>query len=54
MTNTVPIIGIVPDELCWIRMLITLLRHADPTIPALAHEALLYLTEMSLNQGDQY
>jgi hypothetical protein len=45
MVNTVPIIGIEPAELRWIRMLVCLLRHPDPSMPELARQALLYLTE---------
>ncbi len=40
---TVPIIGIQPDELPWLRLLVTLLRHPDPVVPELARQALLYL-----------
>ena len=45
MANTVPIMGIETRELRWIRMLVLLLRHPDPTVPELARQALLYLTE---------
>jgi hypothetical protein len=38
-------IGIETDELAWIRMLVTLLRHPDPSVPELARQALLYLTD---------
>ena len=44
MAKTVPIIGIETAELRWIRMLVSLLRHPDPSIPELARQALLYLT----------
>jgi hypothetical protein len=44
MAKTVPIIGIETAELRWIRMLVALLRHPDPSIPELARQALLYLT----------
>jgi hypothetical protein len=43
MSNTVPVIGIDPDELAWIRTLVWLLRHPDPVVPELARQALLYL-----------
>jgi hypothetical protein len=45
MAKTVPIIGIDPGELEWIRMLVQLLRHPDPIMPELARQALLYLTD---------
>ena len=45
MVKTVPIIGIETAELRWIRMLVALLRHPDPSMPELARQALLYLTE---------
>jgi hypothetical protein len=47
MASTVPIIGIQPDELPWMRLLVTLLRHPDPVVPELAHQALLYLQNAS-------
>ena len=43
MSNTVPVIGIDPEELAWIRTLVWLLRHPDPVVPELARQALLYL-----------
>lgn len=43
MARNLPIIGIDPEELPWIRLLIYLLRHHDPVVPELAHQALLYL-----------
>jgi len=45
MGQTVPVIGVETAELRWIRMLISLLRHPDPSVPELARQALLYLTE---------
>ena len=44
MSKTVPLIGLQPDELLWLRMLVDLLRHPDPTVPELARQALLYLS----------
>jgi hypothetical protein len=43
MANTVSVIGIEEKELRWVRSLIALLRHPDPSIPELARQALLYL-----------
>ena len=45
MTKTVSVIGIEPAEIHWIRMLVTLLRHPDPSVPELARQALDYLTD---------
>ena len=44
MAKTVSVIGIEDSELRWIRMLVVLLRHPDPSIPELARQALTYLT----------
>src|ERR1017187_6658334 len=43
MAKTVPVIGIDPAELAWIRMLVFLLRHPDPVVPELTRQALRYL-----------
>ena len=51
MANTVPIIGIETSELRWIRMLVSLLRHQDPSVPELARQALVYLTEAADRRG---
>ena len=39
------LIGLEPHELQWLRSLVALLRHPDPSVPELARQALLYLTE---------
>jgi hypothetical protein len=51
MDKTVPIIGIEPGELRWIRILISLLRHPDPSVPELARQALIYLSDASADRG---
>jgi hypothetical protein len=51
MANTVPVIGIQPAELAWIRMLVLLLRHPDPIIPELTREALRYLEAAASRSG---
>jgi hypothetical protein len=43
MAKTVPMIGIDPAELDWIRSLVNLLRHPDPVVPELTRQALRYL-----------
>jgi hypothetical protein len=45
MTKTVSVIGIEAAEIPWIRLLVSLLRHPDPSVPELARQALIYLTE---------
>lgn len=40
----ISIIGVDREELRWLRTLVMLLRHPDPSIPELARQALLYLT----------
>lgn len=51
MANTVPVIGIDPAELAWIRMLVLLLRHPDPIVPELTREALRYLEAAASRRG---
>jgi hypothetical protein len=52
MAKTVSVIGIEEKELRWIRSLIALLRHPDPSIPELARQALLYLTRSAADRPD--
>jgi hypothetical protein len=51
MANTVPMIGIDPGELAWIRMLVLLLRHPDPVVPELTRQALCYLEAAASRSG---
>jgi hypothetical protein len=51
MAKTVPIVGIQPEELPWMRLLVTLLRHPDPVVPELARQALLYLQNAAHNSA---
>ena len=37
-------IGVEREELRWLRTLVWLLRHPDPSVPELARQAILYLT----------
>jgi hypothetical protein len=39
------LIGVDAQELHWLRVLVSLLRHPDPGVPELARQALVYLTE---------
>ena len=45
MAKQVSLIGVEPEELRWIRTLVSLLRHPDPGMPELARQALLYLVK---------
>jgi hypothetical protein len=51
MSNTVPVIGIDPAELAWIRMLVRLLRHPDPVVRELTRQALRYLDAAASKSG---
>ena len=51
MDKTVPILGIEPSELRWIRILVSLLRHPDPSVPELARQALIYLSASSADRA---
>ena len=51
MAHTVPMIGIDPAELAWIRMLVRLLRHPDPVVPELTRQALSYLEGAASRSG---
>jgi hypothetical protein len=45
------LIGLEPHELHWLRALVALLRHPDPSVPELARQALLYLTEAAVKRA---
>ena len=51
MAHTVPMIGIDPAELAWLRMLVRLLRHPDPVVPELTRQALCYLESAASRSG---
>jgi hypothetical protein len=53
MRRTVSVIGIDNAELNWIRTLLRLLRHPDPSIPELARQALTYLTDSTADREAQ-
>jgi hypothetical protein len=44
------LIGLDP-RLHWLRTLVALLRHPDPSVPELARQALLYLTDAAGKRG---
>jgi hypothetical protein len=43
-------IGLYNEELGWIKLLVRLLRHPDPTVPELARQALQYLSRTAENR----
>ena len=45
MAKSVSMIGIDPNELRWVRMVLFLLRHPDPLISEMARQTLLYLAK---------
>ena len=47
MAQNLALIGVEPDELSWIRLLVSLLRHPDPIIPELTRQAVLYVIDVS-------
>jgi hypothetical protein len=51
MDHTLQVIGIDPDELAWVRMVVLLLRHPDPVVPELTRQALLYLEAAASRSG---
>ena len=53
MAKTVSIIGIEEKELRWVRSLILLLRHPDPSVPELARQAILYLTRSAADRPEK-
>lgn len=51
MTNFIPMIGLDPTELVWVRRLVYLLRHPDPVVPELTIQALSYLEATAVQSG---
>ena len=54
MAKTVSVIGIEDAELRWIRSLVQLLRHPDPSVPELARQALIYLSKSAAERHDRH
>lgn len=50
MAKTIPVIGVDPSELRWLRLLVFLLRHPDSVVPELARQALLHIEEVASDQ----
>jgi hypothetical protein len=44
-------IGLEPHEMVWVRLLVKLLRQADPLAPELARQALTYVETVALAAG---
>jgi hypothetical protein len=53
MAKTVSVIGIDDAELRWIRALVQLLRHPDPSVPELARQALIYLSKSASDRSER-
>ncbi len=47
MAKTVGVVGIEPDELAWVRALLSLLRHPDPLVAEMVRHSLAYLESRS-------
>ena len=47
LKNNAAVIGLSQPEVACLRKVVALLRHPDPTIPALVNQALLYIVEAS-------
>jgi hypothetical protein len=45
LSKPVSVIGIEPDELRWVKIMVSLLRHPNPGIPELARQALQHLVQ---------
>lgn len=45
MAPNTAMIGLRPEELRWMRLLVSLLRHPDPGMAELVRQALLYLSQ---------
>jgi hypothetical protein len=52
MAKSVSMIGIEAGELRWLRLLLVLLRHSDPSMPELTRQALLYLADAAQRHAD--
>ena len=46
-TRRCSMIGLRPDEIEWVRLLVTLLRRPDPLAPELARQALEYVASVT-------
>ena len=47
MSQTVTMIGLHAEEIRWMQLLVSLLRHPDATVGELARQALVYISESS-------
>jgi len=44
--HNLSVIGLSAQELAWVRLLITMLRHPDPVVGEVSREAMRYLEEV--------
>ncbi len=52
MPGPLAVIGVDAAEIRWIKTLLSLLRHPDPSVPELARQALLYLNDDAAKRKD--
>ena len=52
MVRPLTVIGIDSGEIRWIRALVALLRHPDPSVPELARQALLFLADAAAKRAE--
>ena len=53
MAKTIPVIGVEPAELGWVRLLVFLLRHPDPVIPQLTCQALEHIEQAIVGESEE-
>jgi hypothetical protein len=51
VARTVDMIGLLSEELAWVRLLVDLLRHPDPVIAHLSRQSLLYVQQAAAGAG---
>ena len=51
VAKPIHVIGLEADELASVKTLVSLLRHADPTVRELCRQALLYLEDLASQRG---
>jgi hypothetical protein len=49
--DNIRMIGLQPEELGWVRLLVGLLRHPDPVVGEVSRQALEYLERMAARAG---
>jgi hypothetical protein len=52
VAKSIHMIGLDPDELEPVRLVVALLRHPDPSVGDLVWQALIYLQEVAARRGE--